>query len=76
MTIGKKIYWLFIIGYGLGLYGQVAPSSQIPIAMLFFVGQVKLSVLWIKRFQKWSVGMARSPLYLYSARKLKIFSKN
>lgn len=47
--LSQTIIWSFLLhGYGLGLYQKI-PMSMIPVlALVFFIGQVYLSKLWLK----------------------------
>ena len=50
--LSQTIIWSFLLhGYGLGLYGKI-PMSIIPVlALLFFMAQVVMSKLWLKKYK-------------------------
>ena len=42
--------WIFY-GYGLGLFGKIGPANGLVLVVVIYVGQVLLSVWWLKRFR-------------------------
>jgi uncharacterized protein len=48
----QSLFWTTLFyGYGLGLWGQLPRAAQLPLALLFFAGQLLLSQWWLARFR-------------------------
>ncbi len=48
----QSLFWTWVFcGYGLGLWGQVSPAGQVPLAVVFFAAQVVVSRWWLARFR-------------------------
>jgi uncharacterized protein len=48
----RTVVALMFYGWGFGLWGQVGPALQLLMAVsIFFVIQVPLSILWLRRFE-------------------------
>jgi uncharacterized protein len=48
----QSLFWTTLFyGYGFGLWGQLSRAAQLPLAILFFAGQLLLSHWWLARFR-------------------------
>ena len=48
----QSLVWTTLFyGYGFGLWGEISRAAQLPLALLFFAGQVIISHWWLARFR-------------------------
>ena len=48
----QSLIWTTLFnGYGFGLWGEISRAAQLPLALLFFAGQVIISHWWLARFR-------------------------
>ena len=48
----QSLFWTTMLyGYGFGFWGEIPRAAQLPLALLFFAGQVVISHWWLARFR-------------------------